>query len=144
MEFVNSFGGLVVMGFAWVCAVIMPRFLIEYLDPAILWNGWRFELSDDDYAANWRFSAEDIKRALPVSTFGNCAAINTHMYSLDAKCAVCLDDLQTIDQVRELPRCAHLFHKECIDSWIHLENTTCPLCRSSLLVSANGLLRRLS
>eukprot|EP01018_Ginkgo_biloba_P041134 Gb_00010 [translate_table: standard] len=141
MEFVNSFGGLVVMGFARICAVIMPRVLIEYLDHSLLWNGWHFELLDD-YAANWTFSAENqIKEALPVSTFGNCTAINSRISPVDAKCAVCLDDLQMVDQVRELPRCEHLFHKECIDSWIHLGNTTCPVCRSSLVVSANGLLR---
>ncbi|XP_062221210.1 probable E3 ubiquitin-protein ligase ATL45 [Phragmites australis] len=47
-------------------------------------------------------------------------------------CAVCLEDVQRGETVRRLPACEHLFHKECVDMWLH-SHTTCPLCRCELL-----------
>lgn len=47
-------------------------------------------------------------------------------------CAVCLEDVQRGEAVRQLPACGHLFHKDCIDMWLH-SHTTCPLCRCELL-----------
>ncbi|OEL29809.1 hypothetical protein BAE44_0009170 [Dichanthelium oligosanthes] len=47
-------------------------------------------------------------------------------------CAVCLGDVQRGETVRRLPACGHLFHKECVDMWLH-SHTACPLCRCDLL-----------
>ncbi|KAJ1685285.1 hypothetical protein LUZ63_016675 [Rhynchospora breviuscula] len=44
-------------------------------------------------------------------------------------CSVCLEPFQEGEVVRELPRCQHLFHAECIDMWLY-SHITCPLCRS--------------
>ena len=43
-------------------------------------------------------------------------------------CVICLDDLK--DEVKFL-RCAHKFHKNCIDVWIH-KNPRCPICKTSI------------
>lgn len=45
------------------------------------------------------------------------------------ECAVCLSELEEGEEVRQLPRCMHSFHKSCIDMWLqsHLD---CPICRS--------------
>ncbi|CAD6251254.1 unnamed protein product [Miscanthus lutarioriparius] len=48
-----------------------------------------------------------------------------------ALCAVCLEDVQRGETVRRMPACGHLFHKDCIDMWLH-SHTTCPLCRCDL------------
>jgi hypothetical protein len=50
-----------------------------------------------------------------------------------ATCIVCLERLEATDEVRRLGNCAHVFHRGCIDGWIDLGRTTCPLCRSRLL-----------
>ena len=50
-----------------------------------------------------------------------------------ATCIVCLERLEATDEVRRLGNCAHAFHRGCIDGWIDLGRTTCPLCRSRLL-----------
>ncbi|KAM0865716.1 hypothetical protein ACQ4PT_043090 [Festuca glaucescens] len=50
-----------------------------------------------------------------------------------ATCIVCLERLEAADEVRRLGNCAHAFHRGCIDGWIDLGRTTCPLCRSRLL-----------
>ena len=46
-------------------------------------------------------------------------------------CAVCLEDVQGGEMVRQLPPCRHLFHVDCIDMWLHTHRT-CPLCRCEL------------
>ncbi|KAL8244355.1 hypothetical protein R6Q59_010613 [Mikania micrantha] len=48
-------------------------------------------------------------------------------------CSVCLGDYQAEDRLQRLPACKHAFHVECIDNWLST-HTTCPLCRTSLLV----------
>ncbi|KAF5202801.1 RING/U-box superfamily protein [Thalictrum thalictroides] len=53
-------------------------------------------------------------------------------------CAVCLNELQKKDKVRELRNCCHVFHIKCIDRWLdHGDQKNCPLCRAPLLVSTN-------
>lgn len=49
-------------------------------------------------------------------------------------CAVCLCEFSDQDKLRLLPLCSHAFHISCIDTWL-LSNSTCPLCRGSLLGS---------
>ncbi|XP_025819246.1 putative RING-H2 finger protein ATL69 [Panicum hallii] len=50
-----------------------------------------------------------------------------------ALCAVCLEDVRRGEAVRRLPACGHLFHKDCVDTWLHA-HTTCPLCRCDLVL----------
>ncbi|KAM0943364.1 putative transcription factor C2H2 family [Dioscorea sansibarensis] len=48
-------------------------------------------------------------------------------------CAVCLCEFEPDDKLRLLPMCSHAFHLACIDTWL-LSHSTCPLCRTSLLL----------
>lgn len=45
------------------------------------------------------------------------------------ECAVCLSVLEEGEEIRQLPRCMHSFHKSCIDMWLH-SHLDCPMCRS--------------
>lgn len=45
-------------------------------------------------------------------------------------CSICLSDYKAADELRVLPDCGHLFHKECVDPWLRL-HATCPVCRNS-------------
>ncbi|CAH8382373.1 unnamed protein product [Eruca vesicaria subsp. sativa] len=47
-------------------------------------------------------------------------------------CVVCLSKLQEGEEVRKL-ECRHVFHKRCLEGWLHCLNFTCPLCRSALV-----------
>ncbi|KAM5567575.1 hypothetical protein ABKV19_015579 [Rosa sericea] len=49
----------------------------------------------------------------------------------EEECAVCLCKIEEGEEIREL-KCAHLFHKTCLDRWTSLNHVTCPLCRSFL------------
>ena len=44
-------------------------------------------------------------------------------------CLICMDDFTEEDLVRKLPKCKHIYHKECIDKWI-VKKSTCPICRA--------------
>ena len=53
-------------------------------------------------------------------------------------CSICLDNIEDIDNhknIRKL-RCGHMFHKECIDEWLH-DHSTCPYCRCYINSSIN-------
>lgn len=64
---------------------------------------------------------------LPVFSYGSIRGLKD-----SADCAVCLTEFGDEDRLRLLPKCKHAFHIECIDTWL-LSNSTCPLCRRSLL-----------
>lgn len=48
------------------------------------------------------------------------------------ECVVCLGEFGNEDIVKIMPKCCHVFHRECIDTWLacHL---TCPVCRADLV-----------
>lgn len=70
---------------------------------------------------------------------GNSYGSHYHLQQLRAECAVCLCEFERGEEVRELPSCRHVFHKDCIDGWILHNHRTCPLCRTSLLTPAMEL-----
>lgn len=48
-------------------------------------------------------------------------------------CAICLDDFVPAESlVRELP-CMHIFHPECIDTFLARDASTCPVCKQNVL-----------
>ncbi|XP_006354695.1 probable E3 ubiquitin-protein ligase RHA2B [Solanum tuberosum] len=65
----------------------------------------------------------------PVSRF-KTASINPDGFS--DTCAVCLSAFEDGEQVRKL-KCKHIFHKDCLDTWLQQDSATCPLCRNKVL-----------
>ncbi|KAI9719437.1 MAG: hypothetical protein M1812_003508 [Candelaria pacifica] len=48
-------------------------------------------------------------------------------------CSICLDDFESHSTVvRELP-CEHVFHPECVDTFLRTSSSLCPLCKKSVL-----------
>ncbi|KAL5698288.1 RING-type E3 ubiquitin transferase [Ranunculus cassubicifolius] len=48
---------------------------------------------------------------------------------LDNECSVCLSVFEDGESIRQLPRCKHSFHAQCIDMWL-FSHSDCPLCRA--------------
>jgi hypothetical protein len=48
------------------------------------------------------------------------------------RCAICMCSFEVGEGVKELPRCQHCFHAECIVQWLSTASTKCPLCGCSL------------
>ena len=46
-------------------------------------------------------------------------------------CVICLENYEKEDKITTL-ECNHIFHHQCIVSWVENDNT-CPLCRVTLL-----------
>lgn len=53
----------------------------------------------------------------------------------DSLCCVCLGEFELKEELVEMPSCKHIFHLDCIHLWLY-SHTTCPLCRSSVLISS--------
>ena len=91
---------------------------------------------------------EEVKTRLPAVEYGQLLAEHDEQQqsgdhdcdgdAASSDCIVCLETLEAADEVRRLGNCAHAFHRACIDRWIDLGRTTCPLCRSDLLPSPRG------
>ncbi|KAM0880797.1 hypothetical protein ACQ4PT_033338 [Festuca glaucescens] len=69
---------------------------------------------------------KEVREMLPVVVFKESFLIR------ETQCSVCLADYQPEEQLQRIPPCGHTFHIDCIDHWLS-KNTTCPLCRVSLL-----------
>ncbi|XP_027368401.1 RING-H2 finger protein ATL11-like [Abrus precatorius] len=48
------------------------------------------------------------------------------------ECAVCLNEFRDDETLRLIPKCSHVFHPDCIDTWL-LNHNTCPVCRANLV-----------
>uniref|UniRef100_H2YE69 RING-type domain-containing protein n=1 Tax=Ciona savignyi TaxID=51511 RepID=H2YE69_CIOSA len=62
-----------------------------------------------------------------------CRTLKTNDESLssDSVCAICIENYKVGDVIRELP-CQHLFHKKCVDPWLHNKHT-CPMCKINII-----------
>ncbi|KAL2556305.1 E3 ubiquitin-protein ligase [Forsythia ovata] len=75
-----------------------------------------------------------IKNQLKIDEFSSfISRVGARKRDLDPCCAVCLNNLEACDKVRELGNCLHVFHSKCLDYWIDQGHQTCPMCRANLL-----------
>merc|ERR1711915_321866 len=81
-------------------------------------------------------SADMIRDNLPLVTFGMFAERFCQPMGDVPVCTVCLSSFEEEDEVRELRNCHHIFHRNCLDKWVDHSQTTCPVCRSSLMPKA--------
>ncbi|EEE69879.1 hypothetical protein OsJ_29694 [Oryza sativa Japonica Group] len=51
------------------------------------------------------------------------------------ECAVCISEFDDDETLRLLPKCSHVFHQDCIDTWL-ASHATCPVCRANLVDGA--------
>lgn len=63
-------------------------------------------------------------KALPSLIFNSVSGNNC----TSETCAICLEDYTAGEKLRVLP-CCHRFHALCIDSWLTMWRTFCPVCK---------------
>ncbi|KAE8353941.1 hypothetical protein BDV28DRAFT_132091 [Aspergillus coremiiformis] len=45
------------------------------------------------------------------------------------RCLICLSDYEVAEELRQLTKCKHVYHRDCIDQWLTTGRNSCPLCR---------------
>lgn len=106
-----------------------PRPTVSFEEPSslpFLRLAHFFLLNDDDEDQPQGLTKEQIDN-LSMRSFGENDALKT--------CSVCITEYAEGNKLRKLP-CSHEYHVHCIDRWLS-ENSTCPICRRAVLVSAN-------
>lgn len=48
-------------------------------------------------------------------------------------CSICIEEFESGERLRMLPRCKHVFHTECILPWLTERQGCCPLCKSNVI-----------
>lgn len=69
-------------------------------------------------------------RAIPIVQF--------RKFQENCECSICLTEFDDYEKLKFLPNCAHVFHIDCIDTWLQA-NLNCPICRSNITISAVNL-----
>ncbi|XP_076892103.1 putative E3 ubiquitin-protein ligase RHA4A [Bidens hawaiensis] len=64
-------------------------------------------------------------------------AFDQDLYAKDLMCCVCLGEFEINEKLHQIPSCQHMFHGDCIRNWLG-SNTTCPLCRCSVVNTSKG------
>ena len=82
-----------------------------------------------------RLSIQDLSQntSLEISEINEDEMLEEGMTN-QMQCAICHTDIQNNTIVRKINICGHQFHPHCIDRWFE-NNSTCPLCRQSVLSS---------
>lgn len=60
----------------------------------------------------------------------HCVAVDVSS-TCEESCCVCMSDLKEEECVK-ITTCAHIFHRDCIHSWLTKEKHTCPVCRKEV------------
>nr|XP_010934382.1 RING-H2 finger protein ATL73-like [Elaeis guineensis] len=82
-----------------------------------------------EHNSQWRDQLQEI----PVLIYGELPASLPSCSTGSEICPVCLADYMTGEEVRVLPRCHHMFHRDCIDRWLITMSSLCPICRDRVI-----------
>ncbi|XP_022996076.1 RING-H2 finger protein ATL46-like [Cucurbita maxima] len=85
-----------------------------------------------------------IKTSLPIIEYGDFVekqgrgSPENKVDEENRKCTICLCEMERSETMRELCNCCHVFHRDCLDTWIDEFRITCPVCRSMLFPAGEG------
>ncbi|XP_021287690.1 NEP1-interacting protein 1 isoform X2 [Herrania umbratica] len=133
---------------ALLVSLVNGKVFIEWVSPAVLkayqWQEM-FQMNSlestyreisDIYDVN---GAKGLSRSciqkLPVHEFHPSGMIKSRE---ESSCSICLQELKDGELARNLPRCGHIFHLNCIDEWLSRQGT-CPMCREQVCNDAEEL-----
>ncbi|RDW87726.1 hypothetical protein BP5796_03420 [Coleophoma crateriformis] len=79
------------------------------------------------------YESSQIEVAIAESQIGTSTASDIHTSYSQPSCSICLEEFQAnITTVQQIP-CGHIFHPECIETYLSNHSSLCPLCKRSVL-----------
>ncbi|OWB70357.1 hypothetical protein B5S31_g34 [[Candida] boidinii] len=110
---------------------------IDKIDMADAEEDQDLQQAEEDESDEYSFD-KFFRRELKIASNKNSGKDKTDIQSYPVKnyapgdtCPICLMAYEDDQFVRELLKCKHEFHKECIDEWLSEGQNTCPMCRGS-------------
>ncbi|XP_045811718.1 E3 ubiquitin-protein ligase ATL6-like [Trifolium pratense] len=116
---------LVITGGALLCLLLFLGIIFCYVRNCV---ESRIIITDCPCSCSQGINKE-LLNTFPILFFSTIKDLKTDKGPLE--CAVCLTDFKENDTLRLLPKCNHVFHPQCIDSWL-ASHVTCPVCRANL------------
>jgi hypothetical protein len=109
-------------------SIFRPRFAQRHISPFLYINAIYNILENDDNT--YYDDLEDVKITLNDDEYINLETIEyTDEKDQQLKCSICLESFNS-DKLKKL-KCAHVYHDECIKSWLMNQSIKCPICRMS-------------
>jgi hypothetical protein len=87
-----------------------------------------FESFSDIFNYQGEQDLEDVKVTLTKEQFDKLEKCHIDSNLQKTTCNICLDDYTNSNVAIHL-KCKHMFHVDCIEHWLCMEKTTCPVCR---------------
>ncbi|KAJ7964222.1 RING-H2 finger protein [Quillaja saponaria] len=103
------------------------------LDPARFHHFRTFNFEDSSISNNSPAKGLDSNTiaSIPVFIYESVAEEDDDENEL-LECVICLSAFEEGEIGRNLPKCGHAFHVECIDMWLH-SHSNCPICRAPIV-----------
>ncbi|KAI4324005.1 hypothetical protein L6164_023572 [Bauhinia variegata] len=68
----------------------------------------------------------------PTKSFESTESSSGQTKGSKDECAICLEDFKNGESVQPFPKCNHVFHPTCINTWLLAGKFSCPYCRVNL------------
>lgn len=74
---------------------------------------------------------DDFRTQLPAKRYDSI--FEGRRWLIEQECSICLTEFDPYSDINHLS-CGHVFHASCLERWLKLWNSTCPLCRKHMMV----------
>lgn len=90
------------------------------------------DLTPEDYALLLQLDETVAPKTLGKAKVEKLPTMVFDQQSDDSVCSICMCKYNVGEILRKIPKCGHVFHKECIDYWLTNSSVKCPLDGISL------------
>jgi hypothetical protein len=113
------------------------RLLLEMQERDITPEDYEFLVHVHSVANKPETLSIDSLELIPVLRVSKCLSVKLPpgvlLVDSDAACLICLGDFEEGEEIRQLPcSCKHVFHKNCIDTWLSEHGSFCPIDKTHI------------
>ena len=106
------------------------EWLVEQIDKLEYWKWKNHWMSYDEYSERWINHIGDFDYIKKLKEYydNQLEIPEEFMPKLD-NCSICISPIDR-DNSKQILKCGHYFHHDCVTRWIDEGKNTCPICRS--------------